>query len=178
MDLDCVGKHTRAKTRGGSLLFRVDNNDGYTEISVHLFLVSHPTRIIDCSEALSTQMKCKISRRAEWLWDGWEAKKKKTEMWSRRKKRATAFLLLQLRPIFRSLESNFKVLDCIWFIFTRKIFIFLSLEQPKDGSYDDGKLIIVTDSQILAIPLHRCNSEKINSCRYELPLNYPPSRQF
>lgn len=39
-------------------------------------------------------------------------------------------------------------------------------DQPKDGNYDDGKLIIVTDSQILAIPLHRCNSEKINSCRY------------
>jgi len=38
-------------------------------------------------------------------------------------------------------------------------------DQPKDGNYDDGKLIIVTDSQILAIPLHRCNSEKINSCR-------------
>lgn len=39
-------------------------------------------------------------------------------------------------------------------------------DQPKDSNYDDGKLIIVTDSQILAIPLHRCNSEKINSCRY------------
>lgn len=41
----------------------------------------------------------------------------------------------------------------------------LPSDQPKDGNYDDGKLIIVTDSQILAIPLHRCNSEKINSCR-------------
>lgn len=47
-------------------------------------------------------------------------------------------------------------------IFSR--FALLS-DQPKDGNYDDGKLIIVTDSQILAIPLHRCNSEKINSCR-------------
>lgn len=41
------------------------------------------------------------------------------------------------------------------------------VEQPKDGNYyDDGKLIIVTDSQILSIPLHRCHSEKINSCRW------------
>lgn len=37
-------------------------------------------------------------------------------------------------------------------------------DQPKDGNYDDGKLVIVTDSQILAISLHRCNSEKITSC--------------
>lgn len=37
----------------------------------------------------------------------------------------------------------------------------------KDGSQtdDDGKLIIVTDSQVLAIKLHRCNNERITSCR-------------
>ncbi|CRK93680.1 CLUMA_CG007209, isoform A [Clunio marinus] len=45
-----------------------------------------------------------------------------------------------------------------------KIVRTMQYDQPKDGNYDDGKLIIVTDSQILAIALHRCNSEKINSC--------------
>lgn len=37
----------------------------------------------------------------------------------------------------------------------------------QDGSQtdDDGKLIIVTDSQVLAIKLHRCNNERITSCR-------------
>lgn len=55
--------------------------------------------------------------------------------------------------------------------FHRENFSSLVSDQPKDGSYDDGKLIIVTDSQILAIPLHRCNSEKINSCRYAFVFN-------
>ncbi|KAL7041760.1 hypothetical protein ACKWTF_000880 [Chironomus riparius] len=45
-----------------------------------------------------------------------------------------------------------------------KIVRTMQYEQPKDGNYDDGQLIIVTDSQIISIPLHRCNSEKINSC--------------
>lgn len=49
----------------------------------------------------------------------------------------------------------------------------ISIEQPKDGNYyDDGKLIIVTDSQILSIPLHRCHSEKINSCRWAFNENH------
>lgn len=51
-------------------------------------------------------------------------------------------------------------------VFDLTFSFFLAItEQAKDGNYDDGKLIIVTDSQILGIPLHRCNSEKINSCR-------------
>lgn len=40
------------------------------------------------------------------------------------------------------------------------------IDQPKDGSYDDGKLIIVTDSQVIAIQLHRCHNDKITSCRW------------
>lgn len=46
-------------------------------------------------------------------------------------------------------------------------------EQPKDGSYDDGKLIIVTDSQVMAIKLHRCKSEKITSCSECVALQDP-----
>ena len=46
-------------------------------------------------------------------------------------------------------------------------------DQPKDGSYDDGKLIIVTDSQVVAIKLHRCNSEKITSCSECVALQDP-----
>lgn len=48
-------------------------------------------------------------------------------------------------------------------------------DQPKDGSYDDGKLIIVTDSQVIAIQLHRCHNDKITSCRwvcYVSPLSF------
>lgn len=43
--------------------------------------------------------------------------------------------------------------------------LFPPTDTPKDGSYDDGKLIIVTDTTVLAIKLHRCSSEKITSCR-------------
>uniref|UniRef100_A0A182NGR5 Semaphorin-1A n=1 Tax=Anopheles dirus TaxID=7168 RepID=A0A182NGR5_9DIPT len=44
---------------------------------------------------------------------------------------------------------------------------------PKDGSYDDGKLIIVTDTTVLAIKLHRCSSEKITSCSECVALQDP-----
>lgn len=47
------------------------------------------------------------------------------------------------------------------------------IDQPKDGSYDDGKLIVVTDSQVIAIKLHRCNSEKITSCSECVALQDP-----
>lgn len=43
----------------------------------------------------------------------------------------------------------------------------------KDGSYDDGKLVVVTDSQVIAIKLHRCNSEKITSCSECVALQDP-----
>lgn len=49
----------------------------------------------------------------------------------------------------------------------------LFVDQPKDGNYDDGRLIIVTDSQVMAIKLHRCNSEKITSCSECLALQDP-----
>lgn len=48
-----------------------------------------------------------------------------------------------------------------------------SIDHPKDGSYDDGKLIIVTDSQVVAIKLHRCNSDKITSCAECVALQDP-----
>lgn len=48
-----------------------------------------------------------------------------------------------------------------------------STDHPKDGSYDDGKLIIVTDSQVVAIKLHRCNSDKITSCAECVALQDP-----
>lgn len=37
-------------------------------------------------------------------------------------------------------------------------------DNSKDGSFDDGKLIIVTSSQVIAIKLHRCDDDKITSC--------------
>lgn len=37
-------------------------------------------------------------------------------------------------------------------------------DHPVDGHYDDGKLVIVTDTKVIAIKLHRCNNEKITSC--------------
>lgn len=46
-------------------------------------------------------------------------------------------------------------------------------EQPKDGNYDDGRLVIVTDSQVIAIKLHRCNSDKITSCSECVALQDP-----
>uniref|UniRef100_A0A182P8I8 Semaphorin-1A n=1 Tax=Anopheles epiroticus TaxID=199890 RepID=A0A182P8I8_9DIPT len=46
-------------------------------------------------------------------------------------------------------------------------------DTPKDGSYDDGKLIIVTDTTVLAIKLHRCSSEKITSCSECVALQDP-----
>uniref|UniRef100_A0A182KC95 Semaphorin-1A n=1 Tax=Anopheles christyi TaxID=43041 RepID=A0A182KC95_9DIPT len=48
-----------------------------------------------------------------------------------------------------------------------------SRNTPKDGSYDDGKLIIVTDTTVLAIKLHRCSSEKITSCSECVALQDP-----
>lgn len=35
------------------------------------------------------------------------------------------------------------------------IFFKFFVDHPRDGSYDDGKLVIVTDSQVVAIKLHR-----------------------
>ncbi len=46
-------------------------------------------------------------------------------------------------------------------------------DHPRDGSYDDGKLIIVTDSQVVAIKLHRCNNDKITSCSECVALQDP-----
>lgn len=47
-------------------------------------------------------------------------------------------------------------------------------EQPKEGgAYDDGRLVIVTDSQVITIKLHRCNSEKITSCSECVALQDP-----
>ncbi|XP_055681503.1 semaphorin-1A [Lutzomyia longipalpis] len=46
-------------------------------------------------------------------------------------------------------------------------------DQPKDGNYDDGKLVIVTDSQVIAVRLHRCNSDKITSCSECVALQDP-----
>uniref|UniRef100_T1GNU1 Semaphorin-1A n=1 Tax=Megaselia scalaris TaxID=36166 RepID=T1GNU1_MEGSC len=40
----------------------------------------------------------------------------------------------------------------------------MQFDNSKDGSFDDGKLIIVTNSQVIAIKLHRCDDEKITSC--------------
>lgn len=61
---------------------------------------------------------------------------------------------------------------CIPFLFILFIY-FIFADQPKDGSYDDGKLIVVTDSQVIAIKLHRCNSEKITSCSECVALQDP-----
>lgn len=64
------------------------------------------------------------------------------------------------------LDKNYRKICTVFMTFWLTHLISLLIaEHPKNDSYDDGKLIIVTDSQILAIPLHRCNSEKINSCR-------------
>ncbi|ALC39863.1 maker551 [Drosophila busckii] len=49
----------------------------------------------------------------------------------------------------------------------------MQYDQPKDGSYDDGKLIIVTDSQVIAIQLHRCHNDKITSCSECVALQDP-----
>ncbi|CAD7000624.1 unnamed protein product [Ceratitis capitata] len=49
----------------------------------------------------------------------------------------------------------------------------MQYDQPKDGSYDDGKLIIVTDSQVIAIQLHRCHDDKITSCSECVALQDP-----
>lgn len=46
-------------------------------------------------------------------------------------------------------------------------------DQAKDGGYDDGRLIVVTDSQVMTIKLHRCNSEKITSCSECVALQDP-----
>ncbi|XP_038106044.1 semaphorin-1A isoform X2 [Culex quinquefasciatus] len=49
----------------------------------------------------------------------------------------------------------------------------MQYDTPKDGSYDDGKLIIVTDTTVIAIKLHRCSSEKITSCSECVALQDP-----
>ncbi|XP_035777828.1 semaphorin-1A-like [Anopheles albimanus] len=49
----------------------------------------------------------------------------------------------------------------------------MQYDTAKDGSYDDGKLIIVTDTTVLAIKLHRCSSEKITSCSECVALQDP-----
>ncbi|XP_055857492.1 semaphorin-1A isoform X3 [Episyrphus balteatus] len=49
----------------------------------------------------------------------------------------------------------------------------MQYDQPKEGSYDDGKLVIITDSQVLAIKLHRCNNDKITSCSECVALQDP-----
>uniref|UniRef100_A0A1I8QBF7 Semaphorin-1A n=1 Tax=Stomoxys calcitrans TaxID=35570 RepID=A0A1I8QBF7_STOCA len=54
-----------------------------------------------------------------------------------------------------------------------KIVRTMQYDQPKDGSYDDGKLIIVTDSQVIAIQLHRCHNDKITSCSECVALQDP-----
>ncbi|XP_037911810.1 semaphorin-1A isoform X2 [Hermetia illucens] len=46
-------------------------------------------------------------------------------------------------------------------------------DQAKDGNFDDGKLVIVTDSEVVAIKLHRCNSDKITSCSECVALQDP-----
>lgn len=107
-------------------------------------------------QSLSNQMKCKISRWGKWLCGDYQ--------------RENHILFPCLYPPIETELNFFFFWLCV--IYFTKTLAHLP-DQPKDGNYDDGKLIIVTDSQILAIPLHRCNSEKINSCRYgPLPLNY------
>ncbi|KAL9927449.1 LOW QUALITY PROTEIN: semaphorin 1a [Glossina fuscipes fuscipes] len=49
----------------------------------------------------------------------------------------------------------------------------MQYDQAKDGSYDDGKLVIVTDSQVIAIQLHRCHNDKITSCSECVALQDP-----
>lgn len=47
-------------------------------------------------------------------------------------------------------------------------------DQPQEGgAYDDGRLVIVTDSQVMTIKLHRCNSDKITSCSECVALQDP-----
>ena len=94
-----------------------------------------------------------------------------TSEWERRGKVKTNHILLLCFWLFtgKLFLKFFSIVFDLFspdFILHFNFFLFCFTDQPKDGNYDDGKLIIVTDSQILAIPLHRCNSEKINSCRY------------
>lgn len=56
--------------------------------------------------------------------------------------------------------------------------LYFYLDQAKDGSYDDGKLIIVTDSQVIGIQLHRCHNDKITSCRWSLNQKYYKYNEF
>lgn len=75
-----------------------------------------------------------------------------------------------MKNIFLKIE--FKIFSNI-VIFIIKFILYTILDQPRDGSYDDGKLVIITDSQVIAIKLHRCNSDKITSCSECVALQDP-----
>jgi semaphorin 6 len=45
-----------------------------------------------------------------------------------------------------------------------------NLQIVRDEAITEARLVVVTDSEIKALPLHRCNNEKITSCRSDVTL--------
>lgn len=91
------------------------------------------------------------------------------ELWSRN---WTFWLMVNPSKIWKYSELCILVDNAMKYVsFVHYLYCSFYLDKPNDGSDDNEKLIVVTDSQVVSIKLYRCN--RITSCSECVALQDP-----